>query len=83
MSLKQQIYQHIQSYLDGEISAASFEEWFIPATWHVDVERDAELGPLVSHITAILADFKDDEISESDLRSQLAETMHSSPASTA
>lgn len=79
MSLKQQIYQHIQAYLDGEISAAEFEEWFIPATWQVDVERDADLGPLVAHITSIIVDFKDAEISEDDLRRQLSET--ASPSS--
>lgn len=75
MHLKQQIYQHIQSYLDGEITVAAFEEWFIPATWHVGPsghpERDAELGPVVSYVTSILADFKDHEISERDFRQHL------------
>jgi hypothetical protein len=74
MDLKQQIERHIQSYLDGEISVSTFEQWFIPATWHVDPERDTVLGPLVAYVTSLLADFKDSEIDESELRDQLSQT---------
>ena len=83
MNLRQEIYHHIQSYLDDEISVTAFEEWFIPATWHVDVERDADFGPVVSYVTSILADFKDDEISEAALRHQLSETAHTASMNSA
>ena len=83
MNLQQRIYQHVQSYLDGEISIDAFEEWFIPATWNIDPERDAYLGPLVASITVILADFKDSEMSERDLRSQLGGATRASSAQSA
>ena len=63
-----EIRQRLSMWLDGEISRAQFEDWFVPATWDVHKSGDANLEKLVDEIELYLSEYSDGYLSKQQLR---------------
>ncbi len=60
-----------ERYLDHEIDVDRFEDAFISYTWNVDTRERTLLAHTVNFVTLSLADYKDGELTEGELRLKL------------
>lgn len=61
----------VASYVRGDLPLATFQEWFIPATWNVRNIADDDAISLIRAIQLTLAEFLSGDISEEELRRDL------------
>jgi len=62
-----EIREHLARYLTGELSLAAFQEWFVPATWELDLADD-QLRALYGGIELALAEYTNGDWTEDELR---------------
>lgn len=67
-SLDVQIRYKLMSYLLGEISLQSFEDWFVPSSWNVDQSKNQDAINMVYEIELRLAEFSNGHRSEEELK---------------
>lgn len=70
-SLDFNIRERLAAYLAKEISLHEFEDWFFPETWDIDQLGDLALTNLVYGIKLRLAEFSNEDWTESELQSLL------------
>ncbi len=70
-SLDLEIRNCLISYLVGEISLDSFQDWFLPATWDVHESGDSSAEDLTYAIQHSLAEYTNDHLTDAELRSRL------------
>jgi hypothetical protein len=71
MSKAPEIREQLGRWIDGEISLQQFEDWFLPSTWNLHVENDAEAESLADEIELYLSEYSDRVLSLADLRGEL------------
>lgn len=66
-----QIRKRLIAYLTGKTSLQAFQEWFVPATWHIETGAPARLQELVYGVKLRLAEYTSGHWSKADLRIKL------------
>jgi hypothetical protein len=79
MSARVEVLNQIGAYLDGRQSLASFQGWFMPFFWDLDVSGDQEILQLSRRVAGKLAEHGRDDLSEERLQSELANAVHPTP----
>jgi hypothetical protein len=74
-SLAELIRERLRDYLAGETTLDEFEEWFVPATWHVERSGDVEADSLTGKILLVLAEFSHGDWIEEEVRGLLSEVV--------
>jgi hypothetical protein len=59
-------------YLNGDISLAEFEDWFVPVAWSIERTGNRDAIELAAEIELRLAEFSNGHWTEPELRSKLA-----------
>jgi hypothetical protein len=70
-SLAGEIRAWLARYLANEITLDDFEDWFMPATWHVDTTADPAAAELADAVSWHLGEFAGGETNEAQLRAAL------------
>jgi hypothetical protein len=78
--LEHAIQQHIIQYLDGVVSLAEFEEWFVPILWDID-DEDPRVRELAGTIHILIAEFSRGDRTATDLREHLADAVRTADVS--
>jgi hypothetical protein len=59
-------------YLNGDLTLADFEDWFVPVAWNIERTGNQRAVELAGEIELRLAEFSSGHWSEPDLRGMLA-----------
>jgi hypothetical protein len=68
--MHKEIEKHLRAYLSGNSSLRTFEDWFLPATWNLRVEKDPGAGALSAEVSLRLAEFDENHLDEQELRDE-------------
>ncbi|SPE39784.1 hypothetical protein SBA3_3410003 [Candidatus Sulfopaludibacter sp. SbA3] len=63
-----QIRAQLADWIEGRISLAEFEDWFVPATWNIHHCNDPEAEDLADEIELSLSEYSGGYLSASELR---------------
>ncbi|MER3437908.1 MAG: hypothetical protein C4346_10140 [Chloroflexota bacterium] len=70
-SLTDQLYDQLGRYLAGVQTLQELDQWFVPATWHVDPSADPELADLAGEVYLRVAEFTIGHRTEEELKTLL------------
>jgi hypothetical protein len=70
-SIECDIHRHLSEYLDGKMSLADFQAWFVPATWNIHLTGEPGAQELAYEIDHRIAEFTSGHRTEDDLRALL------------
>lgn len=68
VKLREQIKDHLASYLAGQTELSEFHDWLIPATWHIDLAPESDKR-IAYRVQLLLAEFSGGDRTEEELRS--------------
>ncbi len=71
VSLDLEIRNCLISYLVGEISLDSFQDWFVAATWDVEEAGEPRAEELTYAIQHAFAEYTNGHLTDADLRERL------------
>ena len=74
------IRNKLAKYLSGTMSLRAFNQWFVPATWEVDIGSSSRLRELVGAIKLRLAEFSNGHWTKASLNRQLSLILGYNPA---
>jgi hypothetical protein len=66
-----QIRLRLADWINGEISLAEFEDWFVPETWDIHKLGDKEAEDLVDEIELNLSEYSGGYLSKEELQASL------------
>jgi hypothetical protein len=67
LSLRNEIYDQLSSYLAGQIELSELHNWLIPASWDIDSEP-VPVKKLVHRLQLLFAEFSNGDRDEEELR---------------
>jgi hypothetical protein len=70
-SLTDQLYDQLGRYLAGIQTLQEFDQWFVPATWHIDPSSDPDLAGLAGEVYLRVAEFTIGHRTEEELKTLL------------
>ena len=71
MSILKQIHAKVDSYIDGQISLESFDEWLSPIAWNIEKYNEPDAEKLVYQIDILLAEYSQEHRTEASLKEEL------------
>ena len=63
-----QIRYKLDDWMNGRVSLAEFEDWFVPATWNIHQSGDQEAASIVNEIELNLSEYSGGHLSQEELR---------------
>jgi hypothetical protein len=66
-----QIRSRLSDWIEGRISLAEFEDWFVPATWNIHKGNDAAAEDLTDSIELSLSEYSGGYLTLEELREKL------------
>jgi hypothetical protein len=66
-----QIRESFSKFLDGTVSPAEFEDWFVPQTWNIQSSRDSAAESLLDEIQTLISGYTSGQLSEPEFRDSL------------
>jgi hypothetical protein len=74
-----QIRSRLVEWLDGKISLADFEDWFVPETWNIHKANDQEADRLVDDIELSLSEYSGGYLTLAQLKAHLRKLVPAAP----
>lgn len=69
-----QIRLKLSDWIEGRISLTEFEDWFVPATWNIHQDNDAEAEGLTDLIELSLSEYSGGYLTVHELKERLKES---------
>jgi len=74
-----QVRARLAALANGELSLEEFERWIVSESWNMHADSQPEAVELVSSIHLLLSEYDHGDLSEPELRAELASLVPESP----